>query len=69
MTRLSASIWAAIVSMLGKSENHVPSQPGRLRPIDVVAIQPACCISKTSSPTITKRTTQSIAPVMIRSRR
>ena len=35
----------------------------------VVPIQPASCISLTSSPTITHSTTSNITPVMISSRR
>ena len=70
MTIASAMNWPANVSQLGKIENQVPIQPGTLSPGTwVVPIQPASCISLTSSPTDTSSTKSNITPVMISRRR
>ncbi len=60
----------ANVSQLGNMLSQVPIQPGMCsQPIVVVPIQPASCISLTSSPTWTSSTSSSITPVMISSLR
>jgi hypothetical protein len=53
------------VSRLGNRLNQVPMQPGMCNhEISVVPIQPASCISLTSSPTDTTSTNSCITPVI-----